>query len=103
MEIWMGDVDWCIPNRTISGMKKPSRKPATGPSRLNSQTMPSASHRPPYAPMGANTSSASGTEMTRESMGTRTIFSTSGMNRSMKWYTMASRPTPKITGNTESA
>ena len=33
-------VDWCMPNKTINGMKKPSRKPANGPKVSNSQTMP---------------------------------------------------------------
>lgn len=58
-----------------------------GPTVLNSQTIPSASARPPYAPRGAKNRYVRGIVIASERAGTITIFRTSGMKRSIKRYT----------------
>ena len=92
-----------MPKSTISGIKKPSRKPATGPNVENSQTIPLARPRPHQAPIGASTNRLTGITIARESAGTTTSLKRSGTTLSIARYTKDKPMTPKITGNTESA
>ena len=72
-----------MPNMTITGISAPRIALAMKPETSNSQVTPADSPPATYDPNGARNARESGTVINRVRVGTKTIFTVSGMIRSI--------------------